>query len=169
VFQAETQKLCAAAGVAVVFVPELPKTRLSGATRWLTPNKAIIELSVRHKSDDHLWFTFFHEAGHILRHGKTDVFIDEDWKRATSNSKNKREREANEFASSLLVPAEALGRFVAENKPKFSAANVRRFASELGIAPGIVVGRLQYEGHIPYSHLNALKQRFKWAESGSKP
>ena len=59
------QGRCAAAGVAVVFVPALPKTGVSGATRWLHPQKAIIQLSLRYKSNDHLWFTFFHEAGHI--------------------------------------------------------------------------------------------------------
>ena len=64
-FVPKLQGRCAAAGVAVVFVPALPKTGVSGATRWLHPQKAIIQLSLRYKSNDHLWFTFFHEAGHI--------------------------------------------------------------------------------------------------------
>ena len=54
-------------------MPELPKTGTSGATRWLTPEKALIQLSLRHKSDDQLWFTFFHETGHVLLHGKRVV------------------------------------------------------------------------------------------------
>ena len=70
VFVPAMQKLCADAGVAVVFVPSIPKTGVSGATRWLNKDKAIIQLSLRYKTDDHLWFTFFHEAGHILLHGK---------------------------------------------------------------------------------------------------
>ncbi len=68
---------CAAVGVAVVLVPELPGTRVSGATRWLTPGKALIQLSLRYKSDDQLWFTFFHEAAHVLLHGKRDLFIED--------------------------------------------------------------------------------------------
>ena len=48
VFQVEIVRLCATAGVAVVFVPELPKVRASGATRWLTPTKALIQLSLRY-------------------------------------------------------------------------------------------------------------------------
>jgi addiction module HigA family antidote len=70
------QEICARSGVAVVFVRQLPRSRVSGATRWLSPTKAIIQLSLRYRTDDHLWFTFFHEAGHILLHGKRDVFIE---------------------------------------------------------------------------------------------
>jgi hypothetical protein len=68
-------ELCASAGVAVVFVGEIGKTRASGAARWLTPTKALIQLSLRHKSDDHLWFSLFHEAAHILLHSKKETFI----------------------------------------------------------------------------------------------
>ena len=63
VFQAEVVRLCAEAGVVVAFVPELPKIRVSGATRWLTPHKAMMQLNLRYKTDDQLWFTFFHEEG----------------------------------------------------------------------------------------------------------
>ncbi len=61
----------------MVFVSELPKTRLSGATRWMDKDKALIMLSLRYKSDDHFWFSFFHEAGHIIGHGKKSIFLDE--------------------------------------------------------------------------------------------
>ncbi len=59
-------KLMRGVGVAVAFVPELPKTRAQGAARWITPSKALIQLSCRHKRNDILWFSFFHEAGHLL-------------------------------------------------------------------------------------------------------
>ena len=72
--------LCAHAGVAVVFVQELPNTGISGSTQWLTPTKALVQLSLRYKTDDQLWFTFFHEAGHILAHGKRQVFLETDQK-----------------------------------------------------------------------------------------
>jgi hypothetical protein len=32
------------------------------------------------------------------------------------------------------------------------------FAKEIGIAAGIVVGRLQHEGDLPRTHLNDLKR-----------
>ncbi|MBK6514442.1 MAG: hypothetical protein IPG04_10075 [Polyangiaceae bacterium] len=49
---------------------------MSGLARWLHKDQALIQLSLRHKTADHLWFSF-HEAGHILLHGKKTIFIDE--------------------------------------------------------------------------------------------
>ncbi len=154
-FQHEVVRLCADAGVAVAFVPELPKMRASGATWWLTPTKAVILLSLRYKSDDHLWFSFFHEAGHILLHGKKDVFIED-------NHSSDKENEANRFASELLIPASRLKTFMSSTR--LSKEAIRAFAAELGIAPGIVVGRLQHDGLLPVTHCNELKTRLKWKE-----
>jgi len=44
-----------------------------------------------------------------------------------------------------------------------SKADVVRFANELGIAPGIVVGRLQHEKIIPYTHFRDLTITLRWA------
>src|SRR5439155_13162062 len=66
IFVPRATDLCRAAGVALVVLPELPATRAYGATRWLTPSKAMLQLSLRGKTDDFLWFTFFHECAHIL-------------------------------------------------------------------------------------------------------
>lgn len=147
--------LCASAGVALVLVPELPKTHLSGAARWLSKDKALIQLSLRHKTNDHVWFSFFHEAGHIFLHGKKTIFIDE-----TGGDRSEVETEANEFAGNILIPAASYASFVASGS--FSAASVQRFASAQRVAPGIVVGRLQHDKHIPHSHLNALKESLTW-------
>lgn len=76
IFQEELVRFCADAGVAVVFVPGLPGTGICCATRWLTPTKALVQLSLRDATDDQLWFTFFHEAGHVLLHGKRKLFLD---------------------------------------------------------------------------------------------
>jgi hypothetical protein len=37
-------------------------------------------------------------------------------------------------------------------------------ATRVGVAPGIVVGRMQKEGLIDWSHLNDLKVRYEWNE-----
>ena len=60
-------EICSVAGVSVVFIPDLPRSGASGAARWLSPSKALIQLSLRYKRDDQLWFSFYHEAAHILR------------------------------------------------------------------------------------------------------
>jgi addiction module HigA family antidote len=146
--------LCARAGVALVFVPELPKTHVSGATRWITPDKALIQLSLRHKSDDHLWFCFFHECAHILLHGKKDVFLDD------GPDDAEKEAEANTFAADFLIPTNRYAAFL--NQGDLSVAAIERFAAEIGIAPGIVVGRLQHDRKVPFTLGNELKRRRDW-------
>jgi HTH-type transcriptional regulator/antitoxin HigA len=179
-FQTQLQELCAGAGVAVVFVPQLPKSRVSGATRWLSPSKALIQLSLRYRTDDHLWFTFFHEAGHILLHRKKDVFIEVENRAGTARgttsgegklasaplepSTTQQEAEADSFAAELLIPAERLEPLREAALQKTISKNmVIGLAQDLGIAPGIVVGRLQHLGWLPYTHLNGLKRRLRWS------
>jgi len=152
-FQSETVRLCAESGVAVAFVPELPKIRVNGATWWFSPQKAVIQLSLRYKSNDQLWFSFFHEAGHILLHGKKEVFIEED-------NDNKKEFDANNFAANVLIPPTKLQKII--KMKRISKQAIQYFADEIGIAPGIVVGRLQHDGHLPQSHCNDLKRRLEW-------
>ena len=159
---AASRDLCNQAGVALALIRPFQKTALSGAAWWLSPRKAVIQLSARHKTDDHLWFSFFHEAAHILLHSKKDVFVDSTDNDAIADL----EKEANEWASNMLVPRSQLNRFVATT-PRSEAA-VRSFAQEQGIAPGIVVGMLQYEGHLPWTHLNRLKVRLVWQSAESK-
>jgi HTH-type transcriptional regulator/antitoxin HigA len=142
---------CRAAGVAVVFVPELSKTRVSGATRWLSSTKALLQLSLRHKRDDHLWFTFFHESAHILLHGKKEVFVEFNGKDSA------KEHEANRWAADFLIPPADWRGFLARSAVK--SPDILCFARQLGIAPGIVVGRLQREKIIPYTACNALTRR----------
>lgn len=152
-----TEELCRAAGVAFALVPPLSKIAVSGAAWWISPTRAIIQLSARHKSDDHFWFSFFHEAAHILLHSKRRVFID-----GTSVGDTDIEDEANAWAANALVNRTAWHAFVSR-KPR-NKSEVCAFADHQGIAPGIVVGMLQHEGHIPWSHFNGLKVRYEWTE-----
>jgi addiction module HigA family antidote len=160
VFVPELRAVCAAAGVAVVFVPELSGSRVSGATRWLSPTKALIQLSLRYKTDDQWWFSFFHEAGHIVLHGKSEVFLETEDEEAVDS----KETEANTFAADLLIPPAQMARLrhlIPAHGRFISLEKIRKFSDEIGIAPGIVVGRLQHEGLLPYTHGNGLKVRLK--------
>ncbi len=155
--QKKMVSLCKKSGVALVFVPELPKTHISGVAKWLTSEKAMIILSLRHKMEDHFWFSFFHEAAHILLHGKTEIFIDD-----THNTKSKKEVEADSFASNILIPPKMLSMYLAENK--VSQATVCKFAKKINLSPGVVVGRLQHDRVIPYSWLNKLKRKIDFSD-----
>lgn len=156
VFQEELVRRCAQCGVAVAFVRELRKTRTSGATRWLTPQKALIQLSLRYKSDDMLWFSFFHEAGHVLLHNKRSLFLEQ------AQVRTDVEEEANVFAQDILIPEKRLSEFVGTGT--FSGVAIREFADKIGIGVGLVVGRLQHEGYLRRSHLNGLKVSLVWGE-----
>ncbi|PZS37528.1 MAG: hypothetical protein DLM62_18690 [Pseudonocardiales bacterium] len=141
-------EMCATAGVVVVFVPEVKGCRISGATWWASPSRAVIALSDRYKKDDHFWFTFFHEAAHVLLHSKKETFVDDD----TDN--DMLENEANDFAANFLIPpdsASRLTRLTTDN-------DVEAFAREIGIAPGIVVGRLQHDGLWGWNRGHNLKR-----------
>lgn len=155
-------ELCASAGVAVAFVPELPSCRANGATRWLSPQKALIQLSLRYRWADIFWFSFFHEAAHVLLHGKREVFIEgEDG--GSDEVVRKKEAEADRFAAQILIPSQELERLRPRGRVKTTSKDrVRSFADELGIHPGIVVGRLQHEGWLPHTHLNGLRARLAW-------
>lgn len=158
----EARQTCARAGVALVFVRELPKCRASGAARWLNRHKAMIQLSLRYKTNDHLWFTFFHEAGHILHGTQGDAFVDEPDLYASADEA---ELLANQFAADTLIPPSAYREFVESLDPgRVSRDEVLQFARSIGTEPGVVVGRLQHDGLLPYSHLNDLKMRLQWAE-----
>lgn len=95
----QLQSICGQCGVAVVFTQNLPKAPISGATRWFH-NKPIIQLSERFKTNDHFWFTFFHEAAHIILHGKKDIFLEN--VEGTEIDQEK-EEEANSFAAKILL------------------------------------------------------------------
>ncbi len=125
--------LCAGAGVALVLVSELPKTHVSGVTRWMTKDKALIMLSLRYKTDDHFWFSFFHEAGHILLGGKKLTFLDE----INNSWEDPEEKQANDFASNILIPKEKYKTFIEEEVFNFSS--VQNLALQLAAcvrAPG---------------------------------
>jgi len=156
---------CAKAGVAVVVVPELPKTHVCGATRWLAPNKAVVLLSTRYCTNDHFWFTFFHEAGHVLKHKKRDIFIDQQCGSA-GEEESAMEQEADRFARDLLIPPADWNRFIQQRL--YTKDAICHFARDIGVSPGIVVGRLQHENRIPYRFCNGLKKKINWSELEKK-
>jgi HTH-type transcriptional regulator/antitoxin HigA len=160
-FHAQVEKaarLLASAGVVLVLTPELPGVHVSGVSRWLSPRRALIQLSLRHKTDDHLWFSLFHEAAHLLDSRKHDHLGGDD------GAEDDRESAADRRARDLLIERAAYDNFVTE--AKFDARSIRDFAAGQGIAPGILLGRLQHDGHVPHSHLNDLKKRLNWAFRG---
>lgn len=157
-------QLCAEAGVAVAVIPAPSGCPVSGVARFLDDSTALILLSARHLSDDHFWFTFFHEAGHLLLHDPSVVFVDDLDSQADNRAHTVEETEANEFASNLLVDLETLADF-AQGPLSYQA--ITNFAKNAGVAPGIVVGQLQHRhgDKVGFHQFNKVKRRYRWVGS----
>lgn len=165
VFEPKMRAALQDAGVLFVLVPSIPRARVSGVARWLNSTRPLIQLSLYGKTNDKFWFTFFHEAAHLLLHAndkdeRKAVFLDDPTARTVGTPQ---EREADQWAGDWLVPARYRGA-LPELKTKVS---VFSFAEQIGVHPGVVVGRLQHDGLIALSWMNDLKQSFRF--SGAPP
>lgn len=134
------QRECNNCGVAYVILPELPGTHASGAARQLSDDCLLIVQTGRYKDDGHFWFTFFHEARHVLQ-GK----LRREWLVEYDGKEDALEADANAFAREFLIPSDEIRKTRAENGGKLPVKAGEDLAKKLGIAPGIVAGRLQYD------------------------
>ncbi|MEK6225542.1 MAG: HigA family addiction module antitoxin [Chloroflexota bacterium] len=155
VFSVKLVEMLADVGVVIAFVRELPGTRVMGATRWLSPERALLQLSLRYRRDDQFWFALFHELGHLLEGSRRRSYIE------VEDTADADESAADQFASRELLPESAYGDFTTAGD--FSEHAVREFARNVDVAPGIVVGRLQHDRHVPFARLNYLKTRIDWS------
>lgn len=145
-----------ACGVAVVFVRTPTGCRASGATHFESNDKAIVQLSFRYRSDDHFWFTVFHEIGHLLLHPTSPLFVE-----GQDYEMTEEESEANRFAADTLIPAEF------EDDLRTVARDFRayaRLAKRIGISTGVLVGQMQNRGLLNHEQMNFLKERYDWAD-----
>ncbi len=137
-FFQQAQQLCLCAGVKVVYTPCLAKAPINGATRWLN-DTPLLQLSSRCKRNDIFWFSFFHELGHIMLHGKKDIFLENVAYDAFDQQK---EKEADEFAAKWLLSFEEEKQIT--EPENLTDADIRYFAKKFGTHPAIIVGRLQH-------------------------
>ncbi len=154
-FIPEMRRLCAQAGVALSLVPEFPGAPWNGAAEWLSPDKAMILLNLRGKAEDRFWFTFFHEAAHILHDSKKQRFIDD----GTDYRNTPEEKRADAFAANLLIPSSHHPAIQAAR----SAADIKAIAAILHLSPGIVAGRYQFLTR-KWSSFNGLITKFEWTK-----
>jgi len=161
-FHQRLVSLCASCGVALVIMPHLERTYAHGATQWLTPDKALVQLTLRGKWADIFWFSFFHELGHLLLHGKRPEIFVNFVKKDKSLPSNDKEAEVDQFAADTLIPPKDFEQI--RSMGHYTTGRIRAIADKLGIAPGIIVGRLQHEGYLEHNRLNGLRVRFTWTE-----
>jgi HTH-type transcriptional regulator / antitoxin HigA len=158
-FEPQLKELCKQAGVAVVFEKPISQTGLFGSARWFDTDRAIIQMSLRMKTNDHFWWTFFHEAAHIMLHQGRNFFDDYSAKAERADA----EIEADKWALEVLVGGDNLRRLLIE-RPRTRLA-VCKAAENISVHPGIVVGVLQHHKVLKHSYLNDLKEKFELTES----
>lgn len=146
-FFTQLQKLCFDAGVILLFTPKLPKVPLSGSTRWIN-DTPLIQLTARYGQNDRFWFTFFHELGHIILHGKKYISLENiDFAAADAQ----KEQEAHEFAVKHTFSKEQEEKLLREHPASITANDIVNYAKEFNTHPAMIIGRLQYLELIPYS------------------
>jgi HTH-type transcriptional regulator/antitoxin HigA len=156
-FLPRIQSACAAVGVAVTTSRALDGCRASGAS-WINRNgNPVIHLSFRHLSEDHFWFTFFHEAGHVVLHGQSH--IDGEGASVLAADQAQKESEANAFAEDALLSSHVRERLMAARP---SRAAILAAARESNLTPGIVVGQLENAGVLSHGKMAFLKRRYRW-------
>lgn len=128
----------------------------SGAVRVLADETPHLQLSFRYLSDDQFWFSLFHEVGHLLLHFHKMPIVED-----AELQEDDCEREANSFASQVIIPMEHREEMRSLGS---SRAKIIDFSKKVGIAPGLVVGQMQYDGTLRYSQMQHLKRRFSWTD-----
>ncbi|WP_431674487.1 ImmA/IrrE family metallo-endopeptidase [Rhizobium leguminosarum] len=154
---------CRAVGVAVTTARAPEGCRASGASWLLSSRHPIIHLSFRHLSEDHFWFTFFHEAAHVVLHGEEHIDVDGSNPSMATNSA--KEDEADELAQHLLVSPEALDDLKRNPAPKRILAAARH----LGVTAGIIIGQLEKATVLAPGKLSRMKHRYRWADDAFVP
>ena len=145
-------------GVRFVCLRHLPRTYLDGAAFWVEDGP-VVALTLRYDRIDSFWFTLMHELAHLAE-GRSEAYLDqlEDGGEDAPEPPpvEPHEEAANRLASRWLLASDALDDFVARTSPRFSRVRIEAFAASQGRHPGIVLGRLQRGGVVPYRNLRGL-------------
>lgn len=158
VFIPKLKKILAESGVVFVIAKTPSGCRASGATCFFEKRKATLVMSFRYLTDDHFWFTLFHEIGHLILHSDSaKIRVEGTGIKGLSEDE---ENQANQFSMDVLIPQKYQLELKSFGKKDWK--KIIKFSRKIGISRGIVLGQLQYMGNIEYSYLNKLKVRYRW-------
>jgi len=148
-------KVLSSAGIRLVIVEHLSRTRIDGAALWPSESSPVIAMSLRYGRIDHFWFTLMHELAHICNRdgGRADIDILQQ-----SEDLDDAEEKANEQAAAWLVSPKKLESFILRTTPLYSTQGIQNFAKRMGIHPGIVVGQLKFRDELDWGRFSRLQQ-----------
>lgn len=149
-FYPKVREMLLECGVRFVLLPSLKNSNTSGTVKWLNSDTVMMALNTRGSTNDKFWFNFFHEIKHVLQKVKRITIIDDLIEHL--------EIEANEFSEDILIKKNDYNNLLSKS---IDEENIIKFAKEIKIHPGIVVGRLQKDGYLPYSKYNYLKEKYE--------
>ena len=144
-------------GIAFVLLPHLKNSGVNGAVKWVTEDRVVLAMNNRGLDADKFWFSLFHEIKHVLQQKIKTVFISSTVEEM-KDFNNNLEVEADRFAMDYLISPKDYEKF---NPTRYTSDNdIKEFAKEIGIHPGIVAGRLQHEGIIAQNRCSKLKEKY---------
>jgi HTH-type transcriptional regulator/antitoxin HigA len=160
-YREQAQKILLATGVKLVFIPCIAKAPVNGVARWIEKNTTpLIQISSRYKRNDNFWFSLFHEIGHILLHGKKEIFLENV---EYDGADKVKEDEADAFAMDWLLTKAEQDQVVADLP--LAEEQIIAFAQHFGTHPAMIIGRLRYLGHYHYSQGKDLIVKLDWGEN----
>lgn len=128
-------------GIILVAEPQIQGLKIDGAA-FLVEGIPIIGMTLRRDTIDNFWYTLLHEAAHVAIHYRMGLaigFYDDN----DHSSLDEIEKEADDFASNLLIPEDIWKRSPARISKTIEP--IEKLAKDLGIHPAIIYGRLQKE------------------------
>ena len=146
-------------GVSFILLPYLKNSCINGAVKWLDNEHVLLAINDRRCYADTFWFSLFHEIRHILQKKVQNVFLSCTHNDNISSIDEELERDADKFARDYLIPPKEYAIF--EKSNNFLEADIRKFAQEVHIHPGVLVGRLQHDRHIAPSQYNQFREKYK--------
>jgi len=145
-FFRKLQLICAEAGVKLVYTPCLKGASIHGSTRWLN-NTPLIQMSAKYAKNDIFWFTFFHEVGHIIMHGKKHISL-EDKIDYDSESKTL-EQQADDFAEKWTFSKEEETQVL--NDLPITEQKIIAYSKKFNTHPAMIIGRFHHKKIIHFS------------------
>ena len=135
------EKILAECGIVLAYAPYLENTHIQAATKWITPDKALIMIATSSGKDEgKFWFNLFHEIGHLILHSKKEFHIDLD-----DSILIESEKEADNFAQEMLISdfnSVIKDLFI---NPDSLNEEITKIAKNKGISPAILAGRITHE------------------------
>lgn len=161
-FLPELQNMFYESGVDFIILPYLKNSGINGIVKWIDRYKVVLAINDRRSYADTFWFSLFHEIKHVLQQKIKVMFINSESRteQGLMEIDKKLEEEADKFAQNYLIPESEYKAFINDNT-HFNEDVIKKFSKKIAIHPGIVVGRLQNDGHVGYNKYHSLRQKYK--------